>query len=325
MSINITKELTHIISENGFAKPMKPFANPDVNMPSFFLMRKFIGLNDLLIIFHSKKCRYDCNYCSLNNYNSNEWISAENIINQFHYVLNEVKHSLHIIDSITFSNNGSILDEDTFPFDAFIEIIKALNRVKSLKKVVIETRFEFVSEDKVDAIINSNKNVKLDFLIGFETLNSEIKKTILGKKYDDNLFNKSLDIIAEKGGMVTMFIIYKSSPYFDDEQAYKEAKVTFDFLKETCQKKNIPLIIRVNPIYLPPESVLGKKALEFEEYMPPNISDVFQFSKYIIESGIPVYIGLSDEGLGCLSYKNRQDFQPKIIREIIIFNESNKL
>ena len=325
MSINITKELISIINENGFAKPMKPFVNPDVNMPSFFLMRKFIGLNDLLIIFHSKRCRYSCNYCNLNSYNSYDWISTESIIKQFYYVLNEVKHSLHIIDSITFSNNGSLLDEDTFPFDAFIEIIKATSKMKSLKKIVIETRFEFLSEDKVEAIINSNKNVNLDFLIGFETLNVEIKETILGKKFDNDIFNKSLNILSEKGLSVTMYILYKPSPYFSDEQAYEEAKMTFNFLQEICKEKKIPLTIRINPIYLSSETILGKMALEYKEYVPPNISDVFLLSKYIAGKGTPVYIGLSDEGVGGLSYKNRYDYPKEIVREIIKFNSSTQI
>jgi len=323
MSIDISKTITRLIEENGLAKLMQPSVSPSSKKPSFFLLRKFIGLNDLLIIFHSKKCKYKCNFCNLNNYNSDFFIPSSDLLEQFIYVVSEVKHSLHLIDCITFSNNGSVLDESTFPFETLVEIVKSLKRIKSLKKIVLETRFEFISQNKLNILSKVNNNVKFDLLVGFETLDNNIRTKILGKNESFHTIRKSLDIINKLDAMVTAYILFKPSPFMDDKEAFEEAERTFKFLKYECNVvRAIPLIIRVNPVYASINTPWGKMAMSYGKYLPPKITDILRFARKILQSGIPAYIGLSDEGLSDFSYKCREDYNRKVIRDIFRMNTS---
>ena len=48
----------------GQRKPM-PHATPPASIPHYFLLRTFLGENDLLVIFNTKRCRYQCAFCRL--------------------------------------------------------------------------------------------------------------------------------------------------------------------------------------------------------------------------------------------------------------------
>lgn len=118
--------------------------------PLFFLHRPFLNDQDLLIIFNTKPCRYHCDYCKLPAKSLGLDISQEDILAQFEYVLNELKHSLSVLTRITLSNEGSLFDNSTFPLDTLLTIINCTREIRLVNRLVVETRIEFAEYDKIE-------------------------------------------------------------------------------------------------------------------------------------------------------------------------------
>src|SRR5689334_7871628 len=125
----------------------------DPRKPHYFLHRTFFGEQDLLIIFNTKRCRYQCHFCQLPAKSSRVLIPEDDIVAQFEYVMGEMKHSLSILNRLTFSNEGSVLDGDTFPQDALLTIARCVHELRLIRTLVLETRLEFVEPAFLSRIV----------------------------------------------------------------------------------------------------------------------------------------------------------------------------
>jgi radical SAM enzyme (TIGR01210 family) len=291
--------------------------------PHYFLQRRFLGINDLLIIFNTKRCRYHCHFCSLPEKSSRSAVSAQDIEAQFRQVLWEVKHSLALIQRVTLSNEGSVLDGSTFPNDALLAILGSLAEMRSVREAVLETRLEFLEGSSISGLRAAARDVRVSILTGFETLDETIRDRILVKHEKlaefvaglDQLANHQLDLIA--------YVLFKPDFGMSDTAAYKEAEASIDFLVEQCAKRQIGLTVRLNPMYAAHNSRWERRALTTSNYAPPRLSDVLDLARAKRQQGVRIYLGLSTEGLSssATSFLSREDFTRQLMKEAVIFNE----
>lgn len=289
--------------------------------PHYFLHRKFINDQDLLIIFNTKRCRYKCYFCNLPNKSLKNEVSEINIIHQFKYVIKKLKNSLNVIDRITLGNEGSILDSNTFSPDALLKIISAISEVKNVKTIALETRLEFVDIDYIEKI-KKITNLEVNILTGFETLDENIRNKILNKRESIESFVEKLNIFSSLSLSLTVYILFKPSPYMNDDDAIKEANESIEFVKKECKKRNIPLIIRLNPFYFSKGTKWAELAKNYSNYYPPRLTDVLSVAQLQSENKVPVYVGLSTEGLAMKygTYLSREDYSRNLINQVICHN-----
>lgn len=238
--------------------PSKQMGNStsDPQRPHFFLHRNFLGEQDLAIIFNTKRCQYQCNFCALPYKSSVNWVETESILAQFESVITEIKHSLGVLDRLTIANEGSVFDERTFSTEALFEIIKSVTRLPRLTKIVMETRLEFVDTKRLQEL-KTMSGKKIDILTGFETLDEHIRENILGKREPLESFQLGLDRIAACESELTTYVLLKPSPHMSDAQAISEAERSIDYVAENCNQGNIPFTIRLNPMYVAEKNFLG--------------------------------------------------------------------
>jgi radical SAM enzyme (TIGR01210 family) len=304
--------------------PSKPMAEPSTSddQPNFFLTRKFLGEQDLLIIFRSRRCRYQCDFCDLPLKNPRALVSAESIVEQFAHVLSECRHALGLIDRITLSNDGSVLDDGTFPAVALGEIFAATSALKALRRVVVETRLEFVHADRLAELNALNPRVMIDVLTGFETHSEVIRDSVLRKREPLSTFLDGLDQVGAAGASLTAYVLYKPWWKMSNEQAWTEAEASVRFLQKQCQSRGIPLVVRLNPMYAAARSAWWTRAQIDGGYEPPALADVFRFAKWCRQAGVPSYVGLSSEGLAApgSEVRVRSDTGRALVREVALFN-----
>ncbi len=322
MLITKVKQLYH---EYGQQKSMGESAS-NSRMPHYFLHRTFLGENDLLVILNTKRCSHQCYFCQLPAKSSKTWIPSEDILAQFEYVLEESKHSLSVLDRITLSNEGSVLDSTTFPTDALLTIAECVHELRRVRTLVLETRLEFVTARIIREIRNVAHRVTVNILTGFETQDQYIRDKILFKNEPLGAFLAGLDNIAEAKAMLTSYVLYKPVPGMTDDEAYIEAGKTIDFLASQCRVRKIPLSIRLSPMYLAHGSTWTKLAKNTPEYQPPRLTDVMRLAEEKVQEGVPIHIGLSTEGFNETggTYMSREDFSRRLIKPIIMFN-NNKI
>jgi radical SAM enzyme (TIGR01210 family) len=302
-------------------------SSASIKKPHFFLHRTFMGEQDLLIIFNTKRCRYSCKFCQLPDKCSPEWVSCEDILAQFEYAVNELKHSLSVLDRVTISNEGSVFDSDTFPNESLLAIAESVSELRRVRTIILETRLEFVTPSVVQQIKNTNPRAKINILTGFETLDTNIRDNILGKNETLKEFELGLDRVAKANADLTAYIIFKPSQTMSDEEAMMEATASIDYLKKQCEERGIDLTIRLNPMYAAKGSMWTTIAEKTPEYKPPRLTDVLTLAIQKAQEGVKIYIGPSTEGLevGWGNYQCREDFSPELIKQVIIFNNIQAL
>jgi len=234
----------------------------------------------------------------------------------------ELKHSLSLLDRVTLSNDGSVLDAKTFPEDALLTIAECVNKLRRVRTLVLETRLEFVNQGTLMKIQERAPRAKINILTGFETQDDYIREEILYKREPIKAFLSGLDEVARAGSDLTAYILYKPAQAMTDEEAYYEAEKTFDFLKHECASRNISYSVRLNPMYLARGSKWAEIALDSPRYKPPRLTDVMKLAEKKAREGVKVYIGMSTEGLDEAegSYMNRDDFSLNLVKSVALFN-----
>lgn len=322
MDNQLQMRIRKLYREYGYSKRMGLPADNET-MPHYFLHRQFLSDQDLLIIFNTKRCRYQCHFCNLPSKSRNKLIPTNSILAQFEYVANELKHSLSVINRITLSNEGSVLDTETFPHDALVTIAECTTELRNVRILVFETRMEFVTSEYICALKNANPRAQIDILTGFETVDSYIRDEILGKREPIESFLHGLDELAQTSTSLTAYVLFKPSPYMTDDDAKIEAEKSIDFLLQACNERQIPLIIRLNPMYAAENTVWAKRAFSYNGYLPPRLSDVLEVAECNRARGVQVYIGLSTEGLEDPhgTYRSRDDFSIELLKQAINLNK----
>jgi radical SAM enzyme (TIGR01210 family) len=319
---DLTERVRDLYNAFGQRKRMG-MPQPDVRKPLFFLHRPFLDDSDLLIIFNTKRCRYQCDFCHLPSKSPRKLVSGDDILAQFEYVLNELKHSLSVMTRLTLSNEGSMLDAQTFPTSALHAIVRCSRELRMVRRLVLETRLEFLDAAVVSELREINPRARFDILTGFETKDQDIRDRLLFKQETLAVFLSGLDTVAASGCELTAYVLFKPSPYLSDDEAFNEAESSIDFLADQCRARHIGLTIRLNPMYAAAGTKWAELARATPAYQPPRLTDVMKLAAKKTREGLRVYIGVSREGLdeNWGSYLSRGDYSDKLLRPIKLFNE----
>lgn len=316
--------ISELYNRFGQQKPMG-YSASERSKPHYFLHRTFLNENDLLIIFNTKRCRYDCDFCQLPEKSSKDFIPSEDILKQFQFVMKELKHSLSVLDRITLSNEGSILDTTTFPAETLLIIAKCVEELRRVRAFTIETRIEFVDSNTLEKIQQNASRAEIEILTGFESHDPHIRDDILKKNQSLQEFEKGLDQVADSGASLSSYILFKPSPTMTDKEAFEEAERSIDYLVEQCRQRGIDLkYVRINPMYAAKGSSWAQVAKNTPEYKPPRLTDVMRLAEKKQSEELDTYIGLSTEGLDeeDSNYRAREDFSPDLIKPILKFNDN---
>jgi len=324
-TMSLEAKVMRLYNEFGQRKPIGQPAE-DTRHPHYFLHRTFLGEQDLLIIFNTKRCRYQCYFCDLPLKSTRAWVTTEDILAQFEYVLDELKHSLSVLDRLTLSNEGSVLDIDTFPEDAMLTIARCAKELRRIRTLVLETRLEFVDPIYIKQVKEADPRATINILTGFETRDPYIRDEILYKQESLDMFLGGLDKVGESGADLTAYVLYKPSPNMTDKDAFIEAEDSINYLVEQCRRRGIPLTVRLNPMYAARRSRWAKIARTTPEYKPPRLSDVLRLAVKKASEGVKIYVGLSTEGLEepWGNYIVREDYSQELLKQAILFNSGKR-
>lgn len=322
---SLAAHIAQLYDSFGQRKPM-PRSSPDPNLPLFFLLRTFLGENDLLVILNTKRCRYQCAFCQLPAKSTKFFVPDEAVVEQFRFVATELQHSLSIVNRVTLSNEGSVLDEQTLGGTALAQIVAAIGAMRRVRRIEFETRLEFVRPAVLDQLKQAAPRATLGILTGFETVDERIRDEVLKKREPLPMFLEGLDNVAATGAALTAYVLVKPDPRMSDEEGRDEAARTIEFLAAECRRRSInDLTIRLNPMYRAVGSRWARVADATPHYDPPRLTDVMQVAEEAVAEhrDIKVYVGLSTEGLAnkAGTYLAREDYTASLIKHVKEFND----
>jgi radical SAM enzyme (TIGR01210 family) len=212
-----------------------------------------------------------------------------------------VQKRSHEIKKVIVSNNGSVLDEDTFSSTAFMYLIAKLNlNVPFLSTLCLETRPEYVEPAELEfiarALSEGDTPTGLEIAIGFEAFDDHIRNDIFDKGLTLNVFESLAQKLASYHFSLKCYFMQKPVPGISDEEALEDICKAIGYLNRVSDETGVNINMHLNPTYAAAGTAL-ETAFKAGDYQPPRLEDVARAALQARDKNISIFIGLSDEGL----------------------------
>lgn len=258
----------------------------------------------LFVVFYTQACRWSrCLGCNLPSMVSREHVSYKALMKQIDNVMAdpEVQSRRTSIEKIIVSNNGSVLDEDTFSSTALMYLIAKLNlNMPNLKALTMESRPEYVDLAELEfisrALAESDSRTGLEIAIGFEAFDNQIRNNVFDKGMTLEVFENLVKKMAPYGFRLKCYFMQKPVPDMSDADAVADIHKAIDYLSRISAENGVEINMHLNPTYVASGTAL-EPAFREGTFTPPSLRDVAKAALHCKGKAISIFIGLSDEGL----------------------------
>ena len=189
----------------------------------------------IMIVLRAAGCEYygktgGCSMCShYNGTNPNEKIFSHNYINQWNSIIDgsclekDVKNfSLNNYPVVCIYNLGSLLNPNEIEIDAVKHIFSSLNSFNNIKKVIIESRAEYVDK-KILAVIKESYAGLVEIGIGVESTNDEIRQFCHYKGLPSiEIVKRAVDIVHDYNYKALAYVNFKPC-FLTEQEAIEDA------------------------------------------------------------------------------------------------------
>ena len=283
----------------------------------------------LFIVFYSQACRWSrCLGCNLPSKMSSRHISYKALIDQIDYVFRdrEVTEQRENIRKVILSNNGSILDEETFSSTALMYLMAQLNlNLPNLALLSIETRAEYVDMAELEflsrAIAEGDTPTELEIAIGFEAFDDHIRNRIFSKGLSLETFEDFVGKMAGYGYCLKCYFMQKPVPGMTDAEAIADIQNAIDYLGQMADHYDIDINMHLNPTFVATGTML-EEAFRKGEYAPPLLWDVASAAQHARGKPLSIFIGLFDEGLAVEGGSFLREGDEELVNELERFNRT---
>lgn len=285
------------------------------------LVRNIAGQRDLVVVFNSKRCQYQCSFCTLPSTSSYSLIGHNELLAQLDeaFAIADGQE----LDQISLGNEGSILDSSTFPASALETVLRRCAEREGVHSIVLETRSEFITPTLIDDLRRWAHPCEVTLKIGLESVSNDVRERILRKRMSLADFEDVVRMLGRADVRLSSYVLLKASPWHDDEAGRDDAIATCGYLKDLCRSAGTALELRVNSMYRAAGSRWSQWAVE-SGWTPPSIFDLGEVMWTVRAPDVFVYAGLSEEGLATADghYEARDDYEPWARDHLERYNET---
>lgn len=294
--------------------------------PLNVVVRRFLGVGELVVVLYTKRCQYQCTFCTLPSTSAHGDVSLTGIRDQMAAALDAAGDQLSDVRQISLGNEGSILDERTLPREQLSYLLRACAALPAVENIILETRPEFATPSLLDELADLAAPKRISLKIGLESADDRIRQRVLGKNMDLQVFERTVYDLGRRGIDLASYVLVKADPRHCDAEGRADAIATCRYLKNLCQTSGIRLTLRVNAMYRAAGSRWAAWAKQ-SGWTPPSVFDLADVMYAVADAETPVYAGLSEEGLatpdGCM--ESRGDFQSWALRRLEDYNHSGDI
>ncbi len=186
-------------------------------------------------------------------------------------------------------NGGSFLNPTEVP--AFIQerIIKEIARMKSVKKILIESRPEYISTKKIANLQRFFREDQAIIVgIGLECQSDSIRKRCVNKGFGKKEYEQAVKALLSVGAKVLTYVLLKPL-YLNEEEAIEEAIETIKYAFSTGSS-----FVALQSAFVQKNTLMHKLYLE-DNYHPPSLWSIIEVVTQSYQYG-PIHVGnLTDE------------------------------
>ncbi len=219
---------------------------------------------EFTVILRTKGCSWalgetgGCSMCGYIQDSTIEEIDHIHIINQFDYALEKkIKEISADKDDFVLKifNSGSFFDDDEISADVREHIYNKIAEVPKIKEIVVESRVDYITREKLKKMKNILENKYIEVAIGLETVNDYIRNIYINKglKFED--FLKAVQICKKNNVGVRAYLLFKP-PFLNEQTAIDDCVSSIQKLAE----------LKVNTISINPLNIQKNSLVEYLWY-----------------------------------------------------------
>ena len=243
-------------------------------------------------------------------------IDSKDYVEQFKKIVSEIDFTE--TPMLCVYNAGSFLNDNEMPDDARVEIYKIINTIDKVKRVIFESRPEYITEEKINELKEYIKDKEIEIGMGIETSNEFIRDICLNKGFKVDEFKRALKLLKENSIFSLGYILLKP-PFINDKFAIEDSvnsiKWAFD---------NGIDIISLEPVSIQ-ENTLISILHELNLYRTPRIWSVFEVLRRTSNIGTIRVGGFEFFPSPFLCTSNCEKCDSKFLKFIEEYNKTNSI
>ncbi len=217
--------------------------------------------------------------------------------------------------SLSIYNGGSFFNEEEIPLQVQEEICREVERSSSIEQLIVESRPEFVTDDRIELLTSLLKRKKLRVAIGLEAVSDYVREVCINKGFSTDDYERAVEILKKNAAELSTYVFLK--PIYLSEQ---------ESIEEAVRTTRYALSLGSNEILL--ESAFIQQGTKMEklyregEFQPPWLWSTIEVVRRTSHLG-PVYIGgFEDEPPPIAIPHNCEVCSPRLMRSFRDYNES---
>ena len=286
--------------------------------------------NRLMVLLRAPGCAYrrtGCTYCGFDRLTTlGEPVSADDLAAQVEAALGRHDCTRQDIRELDLYNSGNFFNEAEIPTSARALIAMRCARETNLRRVLVDSRPEFISRERVTAwreAAHWPSHVRLEVGIGFDAFDDDIRMTGLRKTFTREDFERAVRVIGEAGLGLLSYAMLKPMP-MPDAEALIDVQRAAGYVRDVATQYNVPVRIALEPAFVVPGTQLSIDYLE-GRFTPPSLWLVRNAVRSISGGG-EVNIGLWDEDLEPLAKSaSCPSCQDRLIEALKKFNATQEI
>jgi len=221
-------------------------------------------------------------------------------------------------EMLTIYNGGSFLNDDEIPIEVQLEICEDVSSIPSIKVLFVESRPEFVTEEKISLLVSKLRGKKLKVGVGLECVSDDIREKCINKGLSKKDFEKAVMLLRNNGVKVLAYVFIKPL-YITEREAISEA----------IRTTNYAFQVGSNEVTL--EAALVQRGTKMEEvyrkgdFRPPWLWSVIEVLKGTYQMGAVNVGDFTDEPPPVAIPYNCEKCSSKIAKLFNKYKETHKM
>ena len=214
----------------------------EIEINKFYFNSKTV--DRIMIVLRANGCEHykkngGCSMCShFNGIDREALITTEEYVQQWDSVLNgsavkekNKKFNINEFPVVCVYNLGSLLNENEISAEAVNYIFNSLNIHKGIKKIIIESRTEYINEKSIKNIRNVYHDGIVEIGIGIESTNKNIRELCHHKGFEDlEIVKEAIEVMHKYNCKALAYINFKPIFLTESEAIEDAIKTAIDCL-----------------------------------------------------------------------------------------------
>ena len=234
-------------------------------------------VNCLTVILRTTGCYWarkeGCRMCGYIR-DTDPGVTQQDLLRQFHSALAE---NSDVPDVIKIFTSGSFFDSKEVSEDTRERISNKLEEL-GVKKLVVESRPEFVTENVLDEF--EGRKFQLEVGIGLESASDFVRDVLVNKGFGFREFEEAAKLLRRRGFKVKAYLLLKP-PFLSESEAIA------DVVHSAIKIKELVDVVSINPTNVQ-KGTLVERLWERKLYRPPWLWSAVEAVRQIRNEGIEV-------------------------------------